>query len=361
MSFQIPDKNLIIETSIGEEDVVFYDVREEPFNVYGLYNYKNEEQFKRLPDEIGLNVNPGVSTLYLNTAGGRVRFCTDSQYVAIKAEMPSMRQMTHMAFVGSAGFDLYLDSPEAGISRFFGSFRPSIHAKEGFEAKVKFATRKKRWITINFPTYSPVKNLFIGLQKDASVGSGARYRSELPLLYYGSSITQGGCCSRPGNAYEAIISRDLDLDFINLGFSGNGKAEQLIADYMAKLPMLAFICDYDHNAPNTEYLRNTHCNLYRTIREKNPDLPYIMVSRPDDLSRGYELRLNNRDVVIDTFRYARQQGDKNVYYLDGSEIFRGYHEDQCTVDGVHPNDMGFALMAEAIGCAIRQALLEPYI
>ena len=361
MSYQVPDQNLMIETSIGEEDIQFYDVRKEPFEVYGLYQYRTEPDFKRMPDEVAAQVSPGVSTLYLNTAGGRVRFCTDSQYVAILAEMPVMCLMPHMAFTGSAGFDLYVDSPETGMSRFWKAFRPDIHAKDGFESKVKFADRKQRWFTVNFPSYSNVRNLYIGLQKDAKVGGGMPYRSPLPVVYYGSSITQGGCASRPGNAYQNIISRELGLDFLNFGFSGNGKGENAMAEYLAGLPMLAFVSDYDHNAPTAEHLAATHRRLYQAIRAKHPDIPYLMVTRPDDYPAGYEQRMNNRQVVWDTFRFARSNGDRNVYYLDGGEIFRGPHEDQCTVDGTHPNDLGFSLMADAIGCALRQALMKQNI
>ena len=84
------DKNFRIETSIGERDVVFYDVRREPFAVYGLYDYQNQPDFKRCPDEVACATSEGVFYLYRNTAGGRVRFATDSRYIAIKAEMPSI-------------------------------------------------------------------------------------------------------------------------------------------------------------------------------------------------------------------------------------------------------------------------------
>jgi hypothetical protein len=103
--------------------------------------------------------------------------------------------------------------------------------------------------------------LYIGLQEGAKVEGGLKYRSELPVYYYGSSITQGACSSRPGNAYQSIISRRQNLDFVNLGFSGSGRAEEIIANYMAEQKMLAFVCDYDHNAPNPEYLNDTHCRL----------------------------------------------------------------------------------------------------
>ena len=84
--------------------------------------------------------------------------------------------------------------------------------------------------------------------------------------------------------------------------------------------MLAFVADYDHNAPKVDYLAETHCRMYKIIREKNPDLPYIMLSRPD-FQKSRADSIARRNVVIDTYRYALAQGDKNIYYIDGESIF----------------------------------------
>jgi hypothetical protein len=351
------DKNFAVETSLKETDIRFYDVRRDPFEVYGLYNYRTEPQFKRLPDEIGLNVNEGVSKLYLNTAGGRVRFSTDSQYVAIHAKMSSIGRMPHFAFSGSAGFDLFIDEPQSGISRFHRPFMPDLKMTDGYESIIRFKTRELRHFTIHFPTYSNVHALFIGLQQDATLGGGMKYRDLPPVVYYGSSITQGGCTSRPGNIYQNVVSRRLRLDYLDLGFSGSGRAEDLIVDYMAGLPMSAFVSDYDHNAPNAEYLAKTHCKMYQRIREAKPDIPYIMMSRVD-FDCGYDENVERRDVIIDTYRYARAQGDRNVYLIDGEGVFRGKYVDMCTVDGVHPNDLGFALMADAVEATLVRAMTQ---
>ena len=351
------DKNFAVETALEEKDIRFWDVRRDPFEVYGLYNYRTEPQFKRLPDEIGKNVNAGVAKLYLNTAGGRVRFSTDSQYVAIHAKMNDIGRMPHMPFSGSSAFDLFIDEPQSGISRFHRPFMPDLKMTDGYEAIVRFPTRRMRYFTIHFPSYSNVIDLFVGLQKDAAVGGGMKYRDVPPVVYYGSSITQGGCSSRPGNIYQNVVSRRLGLDYLNLGFSGNGKAEDLIVDYMAGLSMSAFVSDYDHNAPNAEYLAQTHCKMYQKIRAANPDIPYIMMSRVD-FDCNYNENVARRDVIIDTYRYARAQGDRNVYLIDGESVFRGKYVDLCTVDGVHPNDLGFALMADAVEATLTRALTQ---
>lgn len=336
--------------SAEREDAVFYDVRREPFEIYGLYGARTEPVFKRLPDEIGLNTNEGIKGLYLHTAGGRVRFSTDSDYVIIRAFMSKTTEFGHMTRLGVRGFDLYVDGE--GGSSYYNSFIPPQNIDGGFEAIIVFKDKAKRNLTVNFPLYNRLEALYVGLQKDAFVGGGARYANELPVVFYGSSITQGGCASRPGNCYQNIISRRLNMDYTNLGFSGNGRAEDIIVDYMAKLPMSVFVSDYDHNAPNVDYLRATHYKMYEKIRAANPDLPYIMISRPDFYkpdSKGLADSVARRAVIEESYRRAVENGDENVYYIDGETFFAGELMDCCTVDTCHPNDLGFSRMAKVIG------------
>ena len=136
-----------------------------------------------------------------------------------------------------------------------------------------------------------------------------------------------------------------------------GCGEDNIVEYMATLPMSAFVSDYDHNAPNPTHLKNTHCKMYQKIREKNPDVPYIMLSRPD-VDNNYDESILRRDVIYDTYRFAREQGDRNVYYIDGKSIFQGKYTDMCTVDGCHPTDLGFALMADHIEAELQRAMTQ---
>ena len=349
-----PDKNLHVDEVIQKDGLKFIEVRNSPFEVYGLYDYKNQTEYKRLPDEIGLNVNEGVASLYLHTAGGRIRFSTDSRYVAIKVDMPKVSHHSHMPLTNSAGFDIYIDSAEGEELGFRYTFVPPHSMTDGYESKKDFGTKKMRSFTINMPSYNRVTNLYIGIDEDAALGSGLKYRPLLPVVYYGSSITQGGCASRPGNIYQNVISRRLNIDYINLGFSGSGKGEPMITEYMATLPMSVFVSDYDHNAPTIEHLKNTHFALYETIRRKNPYIPYVMVSRPD--YRNHEDAEPRRQIIMESYRKARELGDENVYFVDGKEFFTGKYADMCTVDGCHPNDLGFSFMADHIGAVLKKIL-----
>ncbi len=336
-------------------DLRFLDVRQDPFTVYGLYNYQQESAFKRLPDDLGKAVNDGVASLYLHTAGGRVRFSTNSGSVAIRCRMPSITRFAHMPLTGTSGFDLYLD--QGSTSRYKASFVPPVDMQDGYEAIIQFPDKRLRQITINFPLYNPVDTLHIGLEENSQVGFGLSYAYDKPVLYYGSSITQGGCASRPGNSYQAIISRMLNCDHINLGFSGSGKAEENIVSYMAGLEKSVFVCDYDHNAPDSAYLAATHEKLFLKFREITPDLPVILVTLPD-FERNETESIKRRDIIYQTYIKAINNGDKNIYYVDGEHLFKDANRDCCTVDGVHPNDAGFLRMAEVIGRYVEKALLS---
>jgi lysophospholipase L1-like esterase len=213
-----------------------------------------------------------------------------------------------------------------------------------------------RYYTINFPLYSPVSALEIGIDEGAALGEGAKYRNTPPIIYYGSSITQGACASRPGIAYQSIICRHNEIDFVNLGFSGNAKGEQAMADYIASREMTAFVCDYDHNAPTAEHLEATHYNFYKTIREAHPKLPIIFVSKPD-FDNGYDASVARRRVIENTyFQALGVEGDKNVFYIDGQGLYRGYYKEECSTDGSHPNDIGMMKMAESIGQLLERVL-----
>ncbi len=347
------DKNFA-PVSTDDDGTVFFDVRKPPFKVYGLYDYKNEQVFQRLPDEVAHNVNEGVKNLYFDTAGGRLRFSTDSSYVTLSVECFRSRNMAHMPQTGMTGFDLYIDE-DGKISRYKGTFIPPVTAKESYAAKVCLGEKKQRFITINFPLYGGVKNLLVGIESGATLGQGLAYANGKPVIFYGSSITQGGCASRPGNCYQNILSRRLSLDYINLGFSGNGRAEDTIVDYMASLDICAFVSDYDHNSPNPEHLERTNRNMYRKIREKHPDIPYIMMSMPN-FDKNPELSRVRRAAILKAYDEGTRAGDKNLYFIDGEHIFREPYRDECTVDGTHPNDLGFAFMADEVEAVLKTAL-----
>ena len=346
------DENFKVETKLQKDNIKFYSARREPFSIHGL-TYENGK-FRRMPESIAKGVSEWVGYLHSNTAGGRVRFKTNSSYVAISAKMENIGKMDHFAITGSAGFDMYVNKD--GTEKFETTFRPPFDFDGGYESLFDFKSAKEREITINFPLYSDVCELYIGLEEGAKIEAPTPYRTKKPIVYYGSSITQGGCASRPGNAYTSILSRWFNMDHINLGFSGNAKGEDEIADYIASLDMEAFVYDYDHNAPSSEHLEKTHEKMFLKIREKNPSLPIVLMSTTT-LERYFDSRNRRREIIYQTYKNALTRGDNNVYFWDGGKEFEP-HQDYGTVEGCHPNDYGFFVMASSLKNIIKEILKE---
>ena len=340
------DKNFKLQTELNKSDIVFCSALKEPFEIYGV-TY-SEGKYRRMPKSVAEATSEGVTFLHANTAGGRVRFATDSSYIAISVKYGNIGKMPHFALTGSAGFDMYVDSA------YNSTFVPPFHVSGGYESLFDFKEKKMREITINFPLYSEVCELYIGLQQECEIKKATPYKYGLPIVYYGHSITQGGCASRPGNAYPAIISRRFNIDHINLGFSGNGKGEQVMADYVASRGMKLFVMDYDHNAPNAEHLQNTHENMFRTVRASHPDIPIILMTTTTK-PRYSDGRERRRDIIYTTYKNALENGDKNVYFWDGGKEFAPYDE-YGTVEGCHPNDFGFHGIAKSLGDLIEKLI-----
>ena len=336
------DKNFKVETNIQRDGLKFFNAEEEPFKIYGVF--REGDRFRRMPEAVAKTVSPGVEFLHTNTAGGRIRFITDSPYVAINVKLDKSEVMNHFSYTGSTGFDLYVKEDEG--ERYTGSFRPSPVPTKEYESILEFENKKLREITINMPLYSDVLELYIGLDENSVIEAPKPYKTEKSVVFYGSSITQGGCASRPGMAYEAIISRALDCDYINLGFSGSAKGEQEMADYLKTLDMDLFVMDYDANAGTPEYLDATHNKMFETIRKAQPDLPILMLSYPKYYLM--ECLAKRRDIIKRNYENAKAAGDKNVYFIPGNELMSDEIGADGTVDNCHPTDLGFFSMAQKI-------------
>lgn len=355
MDIQNIDKNLNVETKINKSDIVFYDSRDSRFDLYGVIPPTgNDDKFLRMPQEVAENVSPNVNSLNACTAGGRLRLVTNSPYIAINAQLTRMSKMAHMTLAGSIGFDLYEVVDGKEIYR--RSFIPPFNIENCYESVVDFPDKRERELIINFPLYGGVKKLYIGVSESSSFGTPGKYTYDIPVVYYGSSITQGGCASRPGNSYQQMISRRLGCDYVNLGFSGSARGEKEIAEYIAGLKMSVFVYDYDHNAPTPEHLAATHKPMFDTIRRAQPELPVIMLSwTPTTNHKDTDKRF---EIIKATYDAAVAAGDKNVYFIDGRKIFDGICDDNGTVDGCHPNDWGFAAMAKAIGDRLAEIIVN---
>jgi len=264
--------------------------------------------------------------------------------------------MPHFAASGQSGLELF-EETEAGTKQ-IKNLIPAMDNGHGCRANQASSFPLPgglRHYVLYLPLYNGLNELLLGFRPDAQLLPGRTPRREKPIVFYGSSITQGGCASKAGSCYTTILARRLDAAQVNLGFSGNGKGEANMAEYIASIPMTAFVLDYDHNAPTVEHLAATHEPFYRIVRETQPDLPIILVSMCD--FDGKPLTAPpRREVIRQTYANAVAAGDKHVYFVDGETLFGRTDRDMCTVDGTHPNDLGFLRMADALEPLLRSVI-----
>ena len=352
------DKNFAAE-KVSYEGMTTWHLPCSPFELRGLYHTEPGD-YCRLPHEVARQCSESLQEMYVCPSGGRIRFRTDSERIIIKCAMPDMMPFPHMPFTGSHCFDLYADG------HYVNTFRPDMSvtgehvrravyfAAHEYDTLMRLPGRRMREVLIHFPLYSRVDNVWIALERGAAVEPPTPYTHKKPVVFYGSSITQGACASHPGNTYCNILSRRLDTDIVNLGFSSGCHGEDVMAEYLSTLDMSALVYDYDHNAGSAEELKRTHERAFRIIREKRPDLPVIMISAADRMFGIPE----RKEIIRQTYQNAVNAGDKNVYFIDGGAIYAPVGRDLCTVDHVHPNDVGFLMMTNALEPVLRRILAE---
>ena len=327
----------------------WYHLTDPALSLEGLALADREgRRYWRLPEDVIDQVNPGVSEVAKFPSGARVRFSTDSRRVALRAVIGPAGYVKNVGAIGKCGLAGYVDGEWHYVVYPTASDAEEMTGAYDLDGKTHDHT-------VYLPLFTPLYDLMIGLDDGAQVKSPRPYAVQKPLVFYGSSITNGASATHAGNAYVSVVCRRLDANFLNLGFSGSARGEERIARYIAGLDMSLFVMDYDHNAPDAAHLEATHERFFRIVREAQPDLPIALISKPDfDMDpEGNALR---RAVIRRTYEHALAAGDTRVRFIDGETLFGTTERRDCLVDGTHPNDLGFRRMADAITPVLRELL-----
>ncbi len=345
--------------SPGGPTLKWLSPKDAPFHVAGFAWFESDKLYRRLPIMTKHLLPPKVDRLANCTAGGQVRFRTDSACLSLRVRLTGPADMSHMPATGQCGFDCYIGP--AGRQRYCSTAK-CPPGESSYECQMfQFPLRRMRDVTLNFPLYRGVEELQVGLETAAEVRQPRPYQSNLRAVFYGTSITQGGCASRPGMAYTNILSRRFDIEFINLGFSGAGRGEPEVARQIAEVPGPAcFVLDYEANAHALGQLKRTLPAFIRILRDAHPRVPILTVSRIPTAAERFNTavrrgRLERREFQRQTIQTLRRRGDRLVYFQDGSALL-GADRDECTVDGSHPTDLGFMRMANALAPMVDKIL-----
>ena len=340
-----------------QDDTVWTDARE--LRVEGMGWPDESTSWTRLPDRAEELVRGPVWGLSRHSAGIAIRFVTDSTEVSAEWTLTSDRlAMPHMPATGVSGLDLYLRTDEGW--RWAHACRPV--AETNTEVMLRGLDGTTHEFMLFLPLYNGVESVRIGIRPDSRIEPGPERQKERarPIVYYGTSIAQGACASRTGSCHVAILGRRLDRPMINLGFSGNGRLEPEIADLLGELEAAVYVIDCLPNLDGAKTAERA-VPFVRRLRALRPDTPILLVEDRTyadawlDEGRSRRNR-ENRQALREAHATLLAAGIGNISYLEGETLLGDGNE--TTVDGSHPNDLGFKRQADAIEPVLR-AILEP--
>lgn len=352
------DKNMIIIES-KEQNIKWIDPLSGSIRISGFPWIEGDRVFRRLPINPKYEITREVDQLSNCTSGGQICFQSDTKRIVIRVRLSGKANMPHMPSTGQCGFDCYIGMP--GKKKFVNVAKYNIENAD-YEVRLLDADEKlMRNITLNFPLYQGVEEVFVGIDEDAEILPPPAYENEKKIIFYGTSITQGGCAARPGMSYTNILSRRFNYEFINLGFSGNGKGEPNMARIITEIENPAcLVLDYEANCVDTPIFERTLPEFIRIYRESYPDVPILVISK---FRYAWEMvgdrfkkwREERKELQSNTVKQFRANGDNNIFFYDGEDML-GEDFDECTVDGAHPTDLGFMRIADKLTPVLEQIL-----
>ena len=329
--------------------------------VYGLNWFKEDKRFVRFPketDEMIKNLAEGLWYLVEQPSGGMIAFWSNTSTLKIKVQLGHTFNMAHMAFTGQGGCDLYMGNSFKNLT-FYRTSSYNILNKDYEFTYFSNIEKKQRLFLINLPLYAAVENIEIGVDEDSTINGDTTLFNNGKIVCYGTSITQGGCASRPGISYTNALSRRMNYEILNFGFSGNGRGQKEVAEILASIKdVKMFILDYEANA-TLPMLQDTLDNFINIIREKYPMVPILVLSKiimsvETHFSSSYNAQKKSlafqRSVVK-----KHQKEDSHIYFLDGHKLL-GKYTTEATVDGCHPTDLGFMMITDYLEKYLRSIL-----
>ncbi|MGE5192323.1 MAG: SGNH/GDSL hydrolase family protein [Deltaproteobacteria bacterium] len=343
--------------AVAEEgtETLWYDLR--LLDVEGKGWTDTKAFYDRLPGKAEGVVREPVWNLSRQSAGLCARFVTDANALTARWTLTSANlAMPHMPATGVSGLDLYVKHD--GRWRWLAVGFPKEQTNR--VALANALPAGEREFLLYLPLYNGVSSVEIGLPKQAKLAKADPYGpgNRKPIVFYGTSITQGGCASRPGMVHTAILQRRLGFPVINLGFSGNGRMEPEMATLFAELDPAVYVLDCLPNMTAAEVAERVE-PFVKTLRQAHPDTPILFVedrSYTDSFLVASKRQRNaeSRAALKAAYERLTKTGTRHLAYLTGEELLGD--DGEGTVDSSHPTDLGFVRQADAFEKALKPLL-----
>lgn len=328
-------------------ELVYTDVEE--FATLINQGFDNTEmKYSRLPADMKDKTRQAVWDLGLNSAGLAIRFSSNAKCMGAQWTLLNNFHMSHMPGTGIRGIDLY--TLEGGEWKFVGTAKPT--GKESLNIFFKNGDGREREYLAYLPLYDGVVKLEIGVDSTSTLSAPKveSFNSRKPILFYGTSITQGGCASRPGMVYSSILGRWLDCQTINLGFSGNARMDKSMVETIKRVDAEKYVIDCLPNCTQ-QIIRDSGYYFMSTLAKERPDVTIYMVENIDYPDRLVNQRtakdlVEKNQIWSDLYKRLRKEGYKNIRYIPADGLVGD--DDEHSVDGAHLTDLGFLRMAEGL-------------
>ena len=338
------------------QSIVYTDAAQ--FPVYGKISPETDSRYERLPSKLKGVSRKEVWGLGRSSAGVYVRFCSNTTAMRVKWESMFNNDQNHMTDLGTRGLDLY-----ALVDGEWRAVAPARPTQKGVNewTIIRNMRPEKREYMLYMSLYDGVKSLEIGVDEGSYLGQPevASPSTEKPIVMYGSSILQGGCASRPGMAYTNILSRKLNREVFNLGFSGNARLDMEIAHLMASVKDPgAFVLDFVPNS-SEKLINEVAEKFFRVLRDAHPNVPVIFVEDPIFPRSAFDTKLHEEVVgrniaMTQLFKRLKKAGEKKIYYVSSKKMLG--NDGDATVDGSHFTDLGAMRYVENIMPTLKKAL-----
>ena len=345
----------------GRDAQKWYDAT--TLGVRGRAFNSTENFFERLPASAKNVVRDAVWELSTMSAGLFLQFETDASRVFINYTLTSRRtSMWHFPDTGVAGVDAYAWDQANATWRWTGTVAPVYPTTTGLLAAVSCANGgakcAPRVFRVHLPTYADVRAVQIGVNAEATLlraDSSHLSSSKKPIVWYGTSILQGAVASRPGQVNTHIVSRALETEVFNFGFSGNGVMELSVAQYIATIDASVFIIDCNPNM-DASTITSRAAPLVAYLRAHGHAATPIVLSEGTVYGSDWTGASSNAPknaALAAAYQSIKVAGDAHIYYATGVDIFssdlglsavNGKWVDP-TVGGTHLTDLGMRMQA----------------
>jgi GDSL-like lipase/acylhydrolase family protein/SGNH-like hydrolase/esterase family protein len=307
--------------------------------------------FGRLPLDAKDAVPPAVWNRSREPSGGRIRFRSNTTRLAMRLKGEGkLTQRSTMSDQGSRGLDVYVD----------GAYWKSIIVGQLAEHErlvFRDVGRQPREFTIYLPVGQELKVTAIGIDPAAMISAPPVFAQSKPIVFYGSSVAQGSGVTRPGMTYEAVLGRKLNVDFVNLGFGGAGKAEPAVVELVASIDACCYVFDLGRSYGDQDKM--PYKNMLAAVRARHPHVPLVCVlpiyNPIEHHDQSWIARTQHtRKVFREAFSDLKPI-DKNLHLVGEYDLMKPTEGDGSS-EGVHPSDLGYSIMAERLAAILKPRL-----